>query len=433
MMKDTRSLELNKFDPEVAKLIASETKRQKDGLVMIASENYASEAVLQAQGTALSNKYSEGYPGKRYYSGNEFIDQIEQLAIDRAKKLFDAEHANVQPHSGSSANMQAYFATLKPGDKVMGMNLSQGGHLTHGSPVNFSGQVYNFVPYGVDQKTERIDMDEVRKLALKEKPKMIVTGATAYPREFDFEAFKEIADEIDAYMLADISHFVGLCLAGVHKKPFPHADIVTTTTHKTLRGPRSAIILSKISDRFQERYHKDSKFNIAQRIDRAVFPGTQGGPLDHVVAAKAVMLKEAMEPDFLTYQKQIVKNAKALADTLMSQGLRLVSNGTDNHLMLVDLRLQNTTGIIAQDTLEKAGIYANRNSIPYDTASPFNPSGLRLGTPALTSRGMKESEMKQIGKWISAIVKDINNESLVKKTRQEVLELTKGFPVYTNL
>lgn len=434
MQKNTqRNLELKKFDPEVAELINKETKRQQDGLVMIASENYASEAVLQAQGTALSNKYSEGYPGKRYYSGNEHVDKIETLAIERAKKLFSSEHANVQPHSGSSANMQAYFATIKPGDKVMGMNLSQGGHLTHGSPVNFSGQVYNFISYGVDKDTERIDMDEIRKLALKEKPKLIVSGATAYPREFDFKEFGEIAREIDAYHLADVSHIVGLCLAGVHNKPFPHADIVTTTTHKTLRGPRSAMILSKMEDRYQQSYHKDSKFNLAQRIDRAVFPGTQGGPLDHVIAAKAVMLKEAMEDDFIDYQKQIKKNAQVLAETLMSEGLRLVSNGTDNHLMLVDLRAQNVTGIVAQDTLEKAYIFCNRNSIPYDTAGPFNPSGIRLGTPALTSRGMKESEMKEIGKMIATIVKDINNTTLLTKTKNDVLELTKNFPVYQGM
>lgn len=432
-MNDTRSLELRKFDPQVAELINKETIRQREGLVMIASENYASEAVLQAQGTALSNKYSEGYPGKRYYSGNEYIDQIETLAIERAKKLFEAEHANVQPHSGSSANMQAYFATLKPGDKVMGMNLSQGGHLTHGSPVNFSGQVYKFVPYGVDKVTERIDMDEVRKLALAEKPKMIVTGATAYPREFDFEEFGEICNDINAYHLADISHFVGLTLAGVHKKPFPYADIVTTTTHKTLRGPRSAMILSKIEDRYQQLYHRESKFNLAQRIDRAVFPGTQGGPLDHVIAAKAVMLKEAMEPGFLNYQKQIKRNASVLAETLMSEGLRLVSGGTDNHLMLIDLRGQNVTGTQAQDTLEKAYVFCNKNSIPYDTASPFNPSGIRLGTPALTSRGMKESEMKEIGRMIANVIKNIDNTQVVEKTKQDVLALTKNFPLYTGL
>lgn len=432
-MNTTRSLELKKFDPEVAKLISLETKRQKEGLVMIASENYASEAVLEAMGTALSNKYSEGYPGKRYYSGNEYIDQIETLCIERAKKLFGAEHANVQPHSGSSANMQAYFATLKPGDKVMGMNLAQGGHLTHGSPVNFSGQVYKFIPYGVNSDTERIDMDEVRKIALRERPKMIVTGATAYPREFDFKAFSEIANEINAYMFADISHFVGLCIAGIHQKPFPYADIVTTTTHKTLRGPRSAMILSKIEDRFQNVYHKESKFNLASRIDKAVFPGTQGGPIDNMIAAKAVMLKEAMEPDFLEYQKQIAKNAKVLAKTLMDNGIRIVSGGTDNHLMLLDLRGNNVTGQMVQDALEKAMIFTNKNSIPYDTASPFNPSGLRIGTPALTSRGMKEAEMKIVGEWISSIIKDVNNKALIEKTRNDVISLTQKFTLYPNL
>ncbi|MBR9690958.1 serine hydroxymethyltransferase [Candidatus Woesearchaeota archaeon] len=432
-MKVDRNLQLKKFDPQIAELIKKETNRQREGLVMIPSENYASEAVLQAMGTSLSNKYSEGYPKKRYYSGNEFIDEIEQLCIDRSKELFEAEHANVQPHSGSSANMQVFMACLNPGDKVMGMDLSQGGHLTHGSPVNFSGQIYNFIPYGVDKETELIDMDVVRKIAIKEKPKMIVTGATAYPREFDFKAFAKIAQEIDAYLLADISHFVGLCLAGVHQKPFPHADVVTTTTHKTMRGPRSAIILCKKEDRYQKKYHKDSKFNLARRIDRAVFPGTQGGPLDHIIAAKAVMLKEAMQPEFLEYQKQIQKNAQVLADTLRETGIRLVSDGTDNHLLLLDLRPIKVTGSDASDALEEAYIYANKNSIPFDNASPFNPSGLRLGTPALTSRGMKEHEMVQIGSWISKIVKDPKNKSLIKKTRERVLELTKQFPVYETL
>jgi glycine hydroxymethyltransferase len=313
---------LQNQDPEVANAIQNEIKRQQNGLVMIPSENYASEAVLLAMGTPLSNKYAEGYPGKRYYTGNEFIDIVENLAIDRAKQLFGAEHANVQPNAGAGANMAIYLALLKPGDKVMGLKLDQGGHLTHGHPVNFSGQWYNFVRYGVNQKTETLDMDEIREIALKEKPKMIVTGATAYPRIFDFSAFRKICDQIGAYLMADISHFVGLCISGDHPSPFPYSDVVMTTTHKTLRGPRSAIILSK------EKHAKE--------IDKAVFPGTQGGPMEHVIAAKAVCFQEALAPDFKEYGHQIALNAKALADTLMEQGLRLVSGGTDNHLMLID-------------------------------------------------------------------------------------------------
>src|SRR3989344_1410036 len=366
---------LKKQDPEIAELIQKEISRQQDGLVMIPSENHASVAVLEAMGTVLSNKYSEGYPHKRYYTGNQYIDQIEDLAIDRAKKLFNAEHANVQPNAGSPANLAIYLAMLKPGDKVMGMKLDQGGHLTHGHPVNLSGQLYNFVQYGVRKDTELIDMDEIREMAKKEKPKMIVTGATAYPRIFDFDAFKEICDEVGALLLADISHFVGMCISGDHPDPFPASDFVMTTTHKTLRGPRSAVILCK------EKH--------AKAIDKAVFPGTQGGPLEHMIAAKAVCFAEAMTPEFKTYAHQIVLNAKALAQTLIDEGIRLVSGGTDNHLMLIDCNPLKITGRVGSEALAECGIYTNRNTIPFDPGSAFEPTGILLGTPALTTRGMK--------------------------------------------
>ena len=375
---------LPKQDPEVAELIQKEIERQQNGLVMIPSENHASEAVLESMATVLSNKYAEGYPRKRYYTGNLYIDQIEQLALDRAKKLFKAEHANVQPNAGSPANIAIYLATLKLGDKVMGMKLDQGGHLTHGHPVNLSGQLYHFVQYGVRKDTELIDLNEIREIAKKEKPKLIVTGATAYPRIFDFKAWKEIADEVGALLMADISHFVGLCLSGDHPAPFPYSDLVMTTTHKTLRGPRSAIILCKNE--------------YAKAIDKAVFPGTQGGPLEHVIAAKAVCFAEAMKPEFIEYGHQIVKNAKALAQTLMNEGLRLVSGGTDIHLMLIDCNPLKITGRDGSEALAEGGIYTNRNSIPYDPGTAFEPTGIRLGTPALTTRGMKEEQMEIIGK-----------------------------------
>src|SRR3989344_5482745 len=368
-----------------------EVDRQRNGLVMIPSENHASVAVLEAMGSVLSNKYAEGYPSKRYYTGNEFIDQIEQLAIDRAKKLFGAPHANVQPNAGAGANIAIYLATLKPGDKVMGMKLDQGGHLTHGHPVNLSGQLYNFIQYGVRKDTERIDMDEIRELALKEKPKMIVTGATAYPRIFDFKAFKEICDEVGALLMADISHFVGLCISGDHPQPFPYSDFVMTTTHKTLRGPRSAIILSK------EKY--------AKAVDKAVFPGTQGGPMEHIIAAKAVCFGEAMTPAFNTYAHQIVLNAQALAKTLMAEGISLISGGTDNHLMLIDCNPLGITGRVGSEALAECGIYTNRNTIPFDPGSAFEPTGIRLGTPALTTRGMGTEEMETICKTIAAVLK----------------------------
>ena len=411
--------QLPKQDPQIAKLINQEIGRQKNGLVMIPSENHASVAVLEAMATVLSNKYAEGYPEKRYYTGNEYIDQIENLAIERAKKLFDAEHANVQPNAGSPANIAIYLANLKPGDKVMGMKLDQGGHLTHGHPVNLSGQLYNFIQYGVRKDTELIDMDEIREIALKEKPKMIVTGATAYPRIFDFKKFRKICDEIGALLLADISHFVGLCLSKNHPHPFPEADFVMTTTHKTLRGPRSAIILCK------EKY--------AKTIDKAVFPGTQGGPLEHVIAAKAVCFKEAMMPEFQEYGHQIAKNAKALAESLMSEGIELVSGGTDNHLMLIKCAPLGLTGRQGSEALAEGGIYTNRNTIPYDSGSAFEPTGIRLGTPALTTRGMKEEQMKITGKIIAKVLKNINNEEIKKELKDTVAQLTREFPVYSGM
>lgn len=410
---------LKKEDIEVADIIKKEIQRQQDGLVMIPSENYASLAVLEAMGTPLSNKYAEGYPKKRYYTGNEFIDEIEILAIDRAKKLFSAEHANVQPNAGSGANIAIYLALLNLGDKVMGMKLDQGGHLTHGHKVNASGKLYNFIQYGVRKDTELLDMDEVRKIALQEKPKMIVTGATAYPRIFDFKIFREICDEIGAILLADISHFVGLSISGDHPHPFPYADVVMTTTHKTLRGPRSAIILCK------EKYAKD--------IDRAIFPGTQGGPMEHIIAAKAVCFQEALQKDFIEYGHQIAKNAKMLAQTLMESGIRLVSGGTDNHLMLINCVPLQMTGRKGSEALVECGIYTNRNTIPYDPGTAFEPSGIRLGTPALTTRGMKENEMKTIGKIIANVLKNPDNADIKKKAKNEILELTRIFPIYNEL
>ncbi len=410
---------LRKQDPQIAELIQKEIGRQQNGLVMIPSENHASIAVLEAMGTVLSNKYAEGYPGKRYYTGNQFIDQVEQLAIDRAKELFGAQHANVQPNAGTGANMAIYMSVLKPGDKVMGMKLDQGGHLSHGHPVNFSGQWYNFVQYGVRKDTELIDMDEIRQLALKEKPKMIVTGATAYPRIFNFKVFKEICDEIGALLLADISHFVGLCISGDHPHPLPDADFVMTTTHKTLRGPRSALILCKQ--------------DYAKAVDRAVFPGTQGGPLEHIIAAKAVCFAEAMKPEFKEYAHQIVKNAKALAETLIAEGIRLVSGGTDNHLLLIDCNPLKITGRQGSDALAEGGIYTNRNTIPYDPGTAFEPTGIRLGTPAITTRGMKEEQMKIIGKIIAKVLKDINSEETKKELKDVVAQLTQEFPVYPGM
>jgi len=407
-------------DPEINQEIQNEILRQQNELNLIPSENIVSKAVLEATGSVLTNKYAEGYPKKRYYQGNQHIDSIELLAIERAKKLFNAEHANVQPHSGAPANMAVYFALLELNDKVLGMNLNHGGHLTHGSPVNFSGKYYNFIPYHVDPETERLDMDKIRKLAHQEKPKIILSGYTAYPRTIDFKEFHDIAQEVGAVSMADIAHIAGLIAGGVHPSPLPFTDVVTTTTHKTLRGPRSAIILCK------------EKF--AKQIDKAVFPGLQGGPHQHIIAAKAVAFHEAMQPEFKTYSEQIVKNAKALAETLMENGIKLVSNGTDNHLILIDLIKTKTVNQPAMGkpiaiALEEAGIITNYNTIPFDPSTPFKPSGIRLGTPTLTTRGMKESEMKQVGEWIAKVINNHENQELKQKIKQEVKELCQRFPV----
>ena len=402
-----------KNDPAIMELINKEINRQQNHIELIASENFVSEQVMEAMGSQLTNKYAEGYPGKRYYGGCKFVDMAENLAIERLKELFGAEHANVQPHSGSNANLGVYFATLKPGDKVLGMNLSQGGHLTHGSPVNISGTYYNFVAYGVDKETETIDYDKVREIAIKEKPKMIVAGASAYPRAIDFKKFKEIADEVGAYLMVDMAHIAGLVAAGLHQSPIPYADFVTTTTHKTLRGPRGGAILCK------EEY--------AKIIDKAIFPGIQGGPLMHVIASKAVSFGEALTDEFKEYQKQIILNAKALADELIKNGFRLVSGGTDNHLILIDLKSKNISGKKAETLLDEVGVATNKNTIPFDTESPFVTSGLRLGTPAVTTRGMKEAEMKEIAEIITLA----SDESVARDfIRDKVSELCDRFPLY---
>ncbi|HMO95712.1 MAG TPA: serine hydroxymethyltransferase [Tepidiformaceae bacterium] len=406
---------LSRVDPAVAAIIEDERTRQIESLEMIASENYASAAVLEATGSVFTNKYAEGYPGKRYYAGNVHSDKLEQLAIDRAKELFGAEHANVQPTSGAEANMAAYLAFVNPGDTIMGMELSQGGHLTHGSPVNFSGRLYNFVPYTVDRESEIIDMEQVRKLALAEKPKIIVAGATAYPRSIDFAAFGTIAKDAGAILMVDMSHIAGLVAGGAHATPIPHADLVTTTTHKTLRGPRGALALSKAE-------HADA-------IDRAVFPGTQGGPHLHSIAAKAVAFGEALKPEFKDYAKKIVANAAVLAEALMSGGLRLVSGGTDNHLILVDCNSVDISGLKAQNALQGAGIITNRNTIPYDQRSAYVTSGLRMGVPALTSRGMGADEMKRVANWICRVLKDPDGDGVRDKVRNEVAEFARAYPV----
>lgn len=406
----------------VMQLADQETSRQRDGLVMIPSENYASEEVLKVMGSPLSNKYSEGYPGKRFYTGNEFIDQIENAAKESALAMFDLSSddwvANVQPHSGSSANMAVYLGLLQPGDKILGLDLSQGGHLTHGSPVNFSGKLFGFVHYGVRSDSHLLDYEEIEKIALAEQPKMIVCGATAYPRTIDFSKFREIADKCGALLLADVSHIIGLIIAGVHPSPFPHADIVTSTTHKTLSGPRSAFIISRTAH--------------SAAIDKAVFPGMQGGPLDNMVAAKAVCFLEAMSDNFRDTQRQTVVNAKVLAQAFADAGIQVITGGTDNHLVLIDCRSVDLPGKQVANLLAEANIYTNFNMIPYDPATPFNPSGLRLGTPALSTRGMKEEEMKQIGSWIIEIMKNPEDAELRAKIKSEVLELTKRFPIYEN-
>ncbi len=404
---------LKETDREIMEIVQEEIDRQNKHIELIASENFVSEAVMEAMGSQLTNKYAEGYPGKRYYGGCEVVDKAEVLAIERLKELFGADHANVQPHSGSNANLAVYFAFLKPGDKVLGMKLSQGGHLTHGSPVNISGAYYNFVDYGVDSETETIDYDEVRRIALKEKPKMIVAGASAYPREIDFSKFKEIADEVDAYLMVDMAHIAGLIAAGLHQSPIPYADFVTTTTHKTLRGPRGGAILCKAE--------------YAKAIDKAIFPGIQGGPLMHVIAAKAVAFGEALQDDFKGYQKQIISNTKALADNLIELGFRLVSGGTDNHLILIDVRNKGLTGKVAEAMLNDVGIATNKNTIPNDPESPFVTSGVRIGTAAMTTRGMKEAEMKEIAELISlALESDSDKEAITQRT----YDLCDRFPLY---
>ena len=409
---------LDQFDPEITAAIRQETERQEYSLEFIASENFVSEEVLAAQGSVLTNKYAEGYPGKRYYGGCEFVDVAEQLAIDRAKQLFGAEHVNVQAHSGSQANMAVYFAACQPGDTVLGMNLAHGGHLTHGSPVNFSGKLFNIVPYGIRRDTGMIDYDEVETLAKKHQPKLIVVGASAYPRTLDFEAFRRIADMVGAPVMVDMAHIAGLVAAGVHPSPVAHAEYVTTTTHKTLRGPRGGMILC------QEEF--------AKKLNSNIFPGIQGGPLMHVIAAKAVAFKEALTPEFKTYAGQVVKNAQALAAELVSRGYNLVSGGTDNHLMLVDFGGSDLTGKVAEETLEKAGITVNKNAVPFDTRSPFVTSGVRIGTPASTTRGLKETEMRQIGAWIDEALQNIENDTVLARIRGEIRELCKQFPLYAH-
>jgi glycine hydroxymethyltransferase len=407
---------LETTDAEVFAAIQKETRRLEGNLELIASENVVSEAVLEAQGCVMTNKYAEGYPGKRYYGGCEYVDEVESLAIARAKELFGADHANVQPHSGSQANMTVYLSVLKPGDLYLGMNLAHGGHLSMGSPVNFSGFIYKVIPYGVSEQTETIDYDEVERLAKQHRPKLIVAGASAYPRIIDYPRFRRIADDIGALLMVDMAHIAGLVAAELHPSPVPYADFVTTTTHKTLRGPRGGMVLCKAEH--------------AKTVDSKVFPGMQGGPLMHVIAAKAVALKEALSADFKVYQQQIVKNAQKLAGTLMSKGFRLTSDGTDNHLMLVDLRKSELTGKVAQETLDKARITVNRNAVPFDTRSPFVTSGVRIGTPAVTTRGMKENEMALIGEFISRALNNVGNDAVLQAVADEVGALCKQFPVY---
>ncbi|CAC7501609.1 Serine hydroxymethyltransferase [Staphylococcus aureus] len=408
---------ITKQDKVIAEAIEREFQRQNSNIELIASENFVSEAVMEAQGSVLTNKYAEGYPGRRYYGGCEFVDVTESIAINRAKALFGAEHVNVQPHSGSQANMAVYLVALEMGDTVLGMNLSHGGHLTHGAPVNFSGKFYNFVEYGVDKDTERINYDEVRKLALEHKPKLIVSGASAYSRTIDFKKFKEIADEVNAKLMVDMAHIAGLVAAGLHPNPVEYADFVTTTTHKTLRGPRGGMILCK------EEYKKD--------IDKTIFPGIQGGPLEHVIAAKAVAFGEALENNFKTYQQQVVKNAKVLAEALINEGFRIVSGGTDNHLVAVDVKGSiGLTGKEAEETLDSVGITCNKNTIPFDQEKPFVTSGIRLGTPAATTRGFDEKAFEEVAKIISLALKNSKDEEKLQQAKERVAKLTAEYPLY---
>jgi glycine hydroxymethyltransferase len=407
---------LYESDPEISAAIDNETRRQHEGLELIASENFVSEAVLEAAGSVFTNKYAEGYPGKRYYGGCEFADVVENLARDRAKQLFGAEYANVQPHAGSQANMEAYAAVLQPGDTILGLNLAHGGHLTHGHPLNFSGKTYRIVPYGVTKENETIDYDELEKLAEKEKPKLIIGGGSAYPRIIDFVRTRQIADKVGALYLVDMAHFAGLVAGGVHPSPVPHAHIVTSTTHKTLRGPRAGMILAKAE--------------FGQAIDKVVFPGMQGGPLMHIIAAKAICFREAMQPEFRDYARQVVANAKVLAQTLADEGFRVISGGTDTHVMLVDVFSKGMLGSDAEKSLGEAGITVNKNAIPFDTNPPLRPSGIRIGTPALTTRGMKEAEMQQVGRWIAEALLHRSDAAVLDKIRKQVLALCEAFPLY---
>jgi glycine hydroxymethyltransferase len=407
---------LYEADPQIAAAIDDETRRQHEGLELIASENFVSEAVLEAAGSVFTNKYAEGYPGKRYYGGCEYADIVENLARDRAKQLFGAEHANVQPHAGSQANMEAYAAVIQPGDTILGLNLAHGGHLTHGFHLNFSGKTYKVVPYGVTKETETIDYDALEKLAEEHRPKLIIGGGSAYPRIIDFARMRQIADQVGALFLVDMAHFAGLVAGGAHPSPVPHAHIVTSTTHKTLRGPRAGMILSKAE--------------FAAAIDKVVFPGMQGGPLVHIIAAKAICFQEAMQPEFRDYAKQVVANAKVLAETLADEGFRIISGGTDTHLMLVDVFSKGMFGSEAEKALGEAGITVNKNAIPFDTNPPLKPSGIRIGSPALTTRGMKEGEMRQVGRWIAEGLLQRSDAAILAKIRKEVLDLCEAFPLY---
>lgn len=412
------SYSLQAVDPEIAKTIKGEVERQNSTLELIASENFVSEAILEAAGSVMTNKYAEGLPGRRYYGGCEFVDQAESLAIERAKELFGAEHANVQPHSGSQANMAVYITILRPGETMLGMDLAHGGHLTHGHHLNFSGKTFRIVSYGVRRDTETIDYGEVERIAIKQKPRLIVAGASAYPRTLDFERFAAISKKVGALLMVDMAHIAGLVATGIHPSPFPHADFVTTTTHKTLRGPRGGTIFCRAE--------------YAKKINATVFPGIQGGPLMHVIAAKAVCFREALLPDFRNYQQQIVTNAKVLADTLQAAGFRLVSGGTDTHLLLIDVASRGITGKEAEKSLERAGITVNKNAIPFDTNPPMVASGIRIGTPAITTRNLKEPDIRKVGQWISTVLGSPENESVIRNIRSKVEELTKRFPLYEN-
>src|SRR5271168_5106203 len=416
MTNPAMSRPLYEVDPEISNAIDNEARRQHEGLELIASENFVSEAVLEAAGSVFTNKYAEGYPGKRYYGGCEYADVVENLARDRAKQLFGAEHANVQPHAGSQANMEAYAAVLQPGDTILGLNLAHGGHLTHGHHLNFSGKTYKIVPYGVTKETETIDYDSLEKLAEEQRPKLIIGGGSAYPRIIDFARMREIADKVGALFLVDMAHFAGLVAGGVHPSPVPHAHIVTSTTHKTLRGPRAGMILSKTE--------------FAAAIDKVVFPGMQGGPLMHIIAAKAICFQEAMQPEFREYSSQVVANAKVLAETLAGEGFRIISGGTDTHVMLVDVFSKGMLGSEAEKALGEAGITVNKNAIPFDVNPPMKPSGIRIGSPAMTTRGMKETEMRQVGRWIAEALDHRTDAGYLSKIRKQVLGLAEEFPLY---